>query len=173
MRRPATLHSNTCTTRAIRTFLRHECSRALRSRPTSSGLELSVSRSEARYPTPLRGAPYTSRVNFTAQCLAGPTILFDIFRLVYALAQAFPADYFTAGIYTRPNSAEASAQMNRLEHVLRPPGTGWSRTHPCKQKPPLAEKKQKKTASMILGNVIREFVPPKCNKSTIIQSRSA
>ena len=126
MSRPGTLHSNTCITRAVRTFLRHECPRALHSRPTSSGLELPVSRSEARYPTPLRNAPYTSRVNFTAQCLAGPTILVDNFRLVYALAQAFPADYFTAGIYTRPNSAEASAQMNCLEHVLRPPGTGWS-----------------------------------------------
>ena len=132
--RPGTLHINTCTTRAICTFLRHECSHALHSRPTSSGLEPSVSRSEARYPTPLRDAPYTSRVNFTAQCLAGPTILFDNFRLVYALAQAFPADYFTAGIYTRPNSAEASAQINRLEHVLRPPGTGWSLSNAPLQK---------------------------------------
>ena len=111
-------------------------SRALHCGSASSRLELQASRAKHHIPRILSDAPYTARVSFTAHCLARPTILFGSFWLVHSPPSALPVDCFTPGIYVRPNSVEATGQMSRLEHVLRPPGTsvGW---RPYVPEPPL------------------------------------
>ena len=125
--RPGTLNSNPCTIHAVGTFLRQQCYAyfiSFMGRPPP-GLNYQCRKAKHDIPRFYQGPTKPREVYGTM--LSETHDPFQSSWLVHTPAPPFPAGYSTAGLYARPNSAEASGQLSPLEHVLHPPGAlvGW------------------------------------------------